>query len=167
MLIRLAPGVRIQLEGLHHVPASGAAIFMANHQSYVDVPALFFLPFQFRWMADEGLFRIPVFGWGMRLIGYIPVCRGRASSGLSALRKAQACLAEGISIFLFPEGSRSRTGVLGRFRSGGFRLAQETAAPIVPVVPPTEGRRLRALMKQVRTLMREEYRRLLQECPAG
>jgi len=134
ILVALAPWARMELRGLEHVPKGRPVIFMANHQSYVDVAALSVLPFSFRWMADADLFRIPVLGWGMRLIGHIPVRRGDASLSLYALKCAEGYLKEGISIILFPEGTRSRTGVLGRFRTGGFRLAIKTQTPIVPVV---------------------------------
>ncbi len=196
-LIALAPGVRLEIGGLEHVPVNRPVIFMANHQSYVDVPVLFLLPFQFRWLADQDLFRIPVFGWGMRLAGYIPVRRGEARSGLDALARAKEYLRQRISIFLFPEGTRSRTGVLGRFQTGGFRLAFQAQVPLVPVVvvgtrqllprgrwtfrwrvvvkihllpsvaPPRNRREVHSLANRVRAQMWHEYRRLLREYPKG
>ena len=190
-LVALAPGVHLEIRGLEHVPKSRPVIFMANHQSYVDVPALFSLPFQFRWVADEDLFRIPVFGWAMGLAGYIPVRRGQARSGVEALARAKGYLEKGISIFLFPEGTRSHTGVLGSFQTGGFRIAFQTHAPVVPVVvlgtrqllprgswvfrwrirvkihvlppilPPQDRRQLRSFMDKVRQQMGAHYRDLL------
>lgn len=130
----MAPGCRIRLSGLENIPAGRPVIFMANHQSYVDVPALFSMPGQFRWMADADLFRIPVFGWAMLMAGYMPVNRGNAKEGVRALDKAKAWLGKGISVFLFPEGTRSHTGVFGRYQMGGFRLAVESGAPVVPVL---------------------------------
>lgn len=133
-LIRLAPGSRVELHGEERIPSYRPVIFIANHQSYVDVPLLFRVPAQFKWMADEALFRVPVFGWAMRMAGYIPVHRGDAREGLRALERAKEWLGRGISIFVFPEGTRSHTGVLGRFQTGAFRLAVKTRTPIVPVV---------------------------------
>ncbi len=133
-LIRMAPGCRVRLNGLERIPANQPVIFMANHQSYVDVPALFSMPGQFRWMADADLFRIPVFGWAMRMAGYIPVNRGDARAGVRSLERAKRWLSRGVSIFVFPEGTRSHTGVFGRFQMGGFRLAAESGVPVVPVV---------------------------------
>ena len=130
----MAPGARVKLTGRQNIPAGKAVIFMSNHQSYVDIPTLFYMPGQFKWMADEGLFSIPVFGWAMRMAGYVRVRRGDARAAVRALNQAKQLLAQGISVFIFPEGTRSRTGVMARFQSGGFRLAQETGAPIVPVV---------------------------------
>ena len=134
MLLRMAPGCRVELIGRENIPAGQPVIFMGNHQSYADVPSLFFLPAQFKWIADEELFRIPVFGWAMRMAGYIPVRRGDGREAVRSLQRAGRLLSEGVSIFIFPEGTRSHTGVLGCFQTGGFRLAAQTGAPIVPVV---------------------------------
>lgn len=133
-LVRMAPGSRVRLVGLERIPAGRPVIFMANHQSYVDVPALFSMPGQFKWMADEGLFRIPVFGWAMWMAGYVPVNRGDARAAVRSLERAKQWLHRGISVFVFPEGTRSHTGVFGRFQMGGLRLAAESGVPVVPVV---------------------------------
>ncbi|MBI3615439.1 MAG: 1-acyl-sn-glycerol-3-phosphate acyltransferase [Candidatus Omnitrophica bacterium] len=133
-LVSMAPGCRVQVFGQEQIPRGGPVIFMANHQSYVDVPALYFLRRQFKWMADVELFRIPVFGWAMRMAGYIPVRRGDRKAALLSMGQAKQWLSEGISIFVFPEGTRSHTGLFGRFQTGGFRLAVTTGTPIVPVV---------------------------------
>lgn len=133
-LMWMAPACRVHIRGLEHIPAGRPVIFMANHQSYVDVPALFAMPGQFRWMADADLFLIPVFGWAMRMAGYIPVHRGSARDGVRSLETAKRWMSRGVSIFIFPEGTRSHTGVFGRFQMGGFRLAAESGAPVVPVL---------------------------------
>ena len=133
-LVASAAGTRVTVEGLENIPKDRPVIFMANHQSYVDVPLLYFIRRNFKWMADADLFRIPVFGWAMWMSGYIPVWRGNAREGIRALQKAEGWLKRGVSIFLFPEGTRSHTGVLGRFQTGGFRLAATTGVPIVPVL---------------------------------
>lgn len=133
-LMAMAPGCRVSLRGLEKIPTDGPVIFMANHQSYVDVPALFAVSWKFRWMADTGLFKIPVFGWAMAMAGYIPVDRGNARAAIRSLVTAKDLLARGTSVFLFPEGTRSHTGVFGRFQMGGFRLAAQSGVPVVPVV---------------------------------
>ncbi len=193
MLVGMLPGRRVEVIGKEHLPGRKPAILMANHQSYVDVPLLFDLPLQFRWVADEALFRIPFLGWGMRMAGYVPVRRGDARSGRRALEQARRWLGKGISVFVFPEGTRSHTGLLGRFQSGGFRLSVETGTPIVPVVvcgtrqllprggwvfrpgrplrvqilpPITPGpppRSLRRLLSRVRGEMNRQYARMLPE----
>ena len=193
-MARMAPGARIDLLGWRQIPKDRPVIFMANHQSYVDVPALFFLPGHFKWIADEGLFNIPVFGWAMRMAGYVSVRRGDGREAIRTLQRAKRLLADGISVFIFPEGTRSRTGILGQFQSGGFRLAVESGAPIVPVVvtgtrqllprgtwmfrwgvrvrieilppvpSPTDKRQIRPLMARVRSEIRRAYRRNLRSC---
>ena len=133
-LVRTAPGCRVEVFGREKIPQEGPVIFMANHQSYVDVPAIYFLRRQFKWMADAHLFRIPFFGWAMRMAGYVPVDRGNSKAALRSLGQAKEWLSKGVSIFIFPEGTRSRTGMFDRFQTGGFRLAVTTGTPIVPVV---------------------------------
>ena len=134
MLVAMAPGCSVQVFGREHLPVDRPVILMANHQSYVDIPTLYWLKWPFRWMADAGLFGIPFFGWSMAMAGYIPVHRGNAKAAVRTLEQARNTLAQGTSIFIFPEGTRSHTGVLGRFQTGGFRLAIMTQRPIVPVV---------------------------------
>jgi len=133
-LVRLAPGCRVQVIGAQNLPKDRPVILMANHQSYVDVPVLFHIRHQFKWMADVELFRIPFFGWAMRMAGYVPIRRGDAKAGIRSLEQAKGWLSKGISIFIFPEGTRTHTGVFSRFQTGGFRLAVTTGTPIVPVV---------------------------------
>ncbi len=133
-LVRIAPGCRVQVSGRENVPLDRPCIFMANHQSYVDIPALYFVKWPFKWMADVDLFSIPFLGWAMGMAGYIPVKRGDAREGVKSLKLAQAWLKRGISVFIFPEGTRSHTGVFGKFHTGGFRLAAQTGMPVVPVV---------------------------------
>ena len=134
VLVAMAPGCSVELIGREHVPAEKPVILMANHQSYVDIPVLYWLRWPFRWMADAGLFRIPFFGWAMGMAGYFRVHRGNAKAAARSLEQAKKILAQGTPIFIFPEGTRSHTGVLGRFQTGGFRLAIMTGTPIVPVV---------------------------------
>jgi len=134
MLVALAPGCSVEVMGREHLSLDRPVILMANHQSYVDIPTLYWLRWPFRWMADAALFRIPFFGWAMGMAGYIPVHRGNAKAAVRSLEQAKKTLAQGTPIFIFPEGTRSHTGVLGRFQTGGFRLAIMTNTPIVPVV---------------------------------
>ncbi len=192
-LILLAPGCRVQVIGAEHLPKNKPVIFACNHQSYVDIPTLFFLPGQFKWMADAGLFRIPVFGQALSMAGYLPVKRGDPKAGVAALARAKQVLSRGISIFIFPEGTRSTTGVLGRFQSGGFRVALASQTPVVPVLligtrqllprnswyfrwgirlqvrilppmqPPADAHGMRSFIHAVRKTMRAEYQRSLKQ----
>jgi 1-acyl-sn-glycerol-3-phosphate acyltransferase len=133
-LLAMAPGCRVQVIGRGHLPLDRPVILVANHQSYADIPVLYFIRYPFKWMADMALFRIPFLGWSMRMAGYIPVRRDRPRRNRGTVEQAKAWLSKGISIFLFPEGTRSSTGAFGPFQPGGLRLAITTGTPVIPVV---------------------------------
>ncbi len=125
------PPWRLRVEGAW--PAGGPFVVIANHQSILDILLLSRLPREMKWVAKEELFDIPWVGWMLRMSGDIPIRRGDPESGGEALGRARAYLARGMSVMIFPEGTRSRTGKLLPFRSGAFRLAVETGAPVLPV----------------------------------
>lgn len=109
-------------------------VFMANHQSLFDIPALLVtLPGQTRFLAKRSLFRIPIFGWGLHAGGFVPVDRGDRKSGAETFAAALDRLRGGRSIVLFPEETRSLDGRLLPFKRGGFLLAKRSGFPIVPV----------------------------------
>lgn len=114
-------------------PGRGPYVVVANHQSMLDILLLSRLPREMKWIAKESLFKVPWIGWMFTLAGDIPVRRGDPDSGAGALRKAREYLDRGMSVMIFPEGTRSRTGELGAFKSGAFRLAIEAGIPVLPV----------------------------------
>jgi 1-acyl-sn-glycerol-3-phosphate acyltransferase len=126
--------IRIQVEGREHIPARHC-IFMANHVSNLDPPILLPLfPFRTAFFIKRSLLRIPFVGYGMRLAGFIPVERGgRLESARESVVAASKVLASGVNISTFPEGTRSRNGVLLPFKKGPFYLAMESGVPVVPV----------------------------------
>ena len=127
-------GVRLEAEGQENIPKDRAVIYMANHQSNFDILALYAgLPVQFRWLAKEELFRIPLFGFAMRRSGYIPIDRSDPKKSLHSMTQAARRIAEGTSVIVFPEGTRSPDGSILPFKKGGFILALQAGAPIVPV----------------------------------
>lgn len=127
-------GVRLSVEGIEHLPASGPVVYMSNHQGNFDIPALFAgLPVQFRWLAKAELFRIPLFGLTMRVAGYIPVERQDRRLAIQSMNTAAERVAAGTSIMIFPEGTRSPDGKLLPFKKGGFILALQAQAPIVAI----------------------------------
>ncbi|MCC6217686.1 MAG: 1-acyl-sn-glycerol-3-phosphate acyltransferase [Polyangiaceae bacterium] len=132
-LLRLAR-VELDVEGLEHARAGRAWVIMSNHQSHYDIPVLFqALPVRMRMITKTELFRIPIFGRAMRAAGFVEVDRSNRSQALDALRHARTALEGGTSIWIAPEGTRSRTGELGAFKKGGFHLAVDAAADILPV----------------------------------
>jgi 1-acyl-sn-glycerol-3-phosphate acyltransferase len=126
--------IRIEVEGREHIPAV-PCIFMANHVSNLDPPILLPLfPFRTAFFIKRSLLRIPFVGYGMRLAGFIPVDRGgRLESARESVQAASKVLASGVNISTFPEGTRSRNGVLLPFKKGPFYLAMESGVPVVPV----------------------------------
>ncbi len=125
------PPWRLGVEG--RWPAGGPFVVVANHQSILDILLLSRMPREMKWVAKEELFRIPWVGTMLRMSGDIAIRRGDAESGGEALARAKAYLARGMSVMIFPEGTRSRTGTLLPFKSGAFRLALEAGVPVLPV----------------------------------
>ena len=130
----LLGGVRIEVEGKEFIPAERPAIFMANHQSNFDIPILYaMLPIQFRWLAKKELFDIPFFGFAMKRAGYIPVDRADRKKAIASMGDAADRIRQGVSVIIFPEGTRSLDGNLLPFKKGGFMLALESGIPIIPI----------------------------------
>lgn len=130
----LASGVRIDTHYEQELASERGYIFMANHQSMYDIPALIEgMPGQVRFMAKKGLFQIPIFGWSLRWGGFIPVDRKDRKSARTTFATALARLESGRSILIFPEETRSPDGRLLPLKRGGVVLALKTGFPIVPV----------------------------------
>jgi 1-acyl-sn-glycerol-3-phosphate acyltransferase len=127
-------GVRVSISGIERIDADRPYIFMSNHQSNFDIPVLLgHLPVQFRWLAKAELFRIPFFGRAMRGAGYISIDRSDRESAFESLQKAAEKIRQGVSVLIFPEGTRSLDGTLTPFKKGGFVMAIGARVPIVPV----------------------------------
>lgn len=128
-------GVRVEITGLEHIDLRTAYIFMPNHLSFLDGPIMAMaIPRPVRIILKKSLFRIPILGIGMRHVGYVPVDRKGVRGGQKSIERAARLMRErGYSFLVFPEGTRSRDGKLRAFRRGGFFLALESGAPIVPV----------------------------------
>ena len=133
LTMRCNPVWTVTVIGRERLPADRPSIVVANHQSMWDIMALFFLRHQFKWVAKAELFRGPFVGEAMRAARYVPLARGRHGSIRDTYQQAKQWLADGISVVFFPEGARSRTGQLGPFKSGAFKLALDTGCPIVPI----------------------------------
>lgn len=134
-LSRWILGIRVEVEGRERIDPRGAYVYMSNHLSFLDGPLLFVLiPGMIRVLLKKSVFRIPVLGWGMRFIGFVPVDRKGMKAGKASIDRAKSLMREkGYSFLIFPEGTRSRDGGLLPFRRGGFFLAVDSQAPIVPV----------------------------------
>ena len=128
-----------------------AAVYVANHQSHFDIPALVLsMPGDFRIVAKKELLYIPIFGWALWLARFPFIDRGSRERAIRTLEKAARLFQTGISVVIFPEGTRSQDGRLLPFKKGGFILALQAGVPIVPVsirggaeVLPKGGLRIR------------------------
>jgi 1-acyl-sn-glycerol-3-phosphate acyltransferase len=130
-----AAGIRVVIHGREQVPVHTPCLYMANHQSNLDPPLLAGVqPANAAMMVKESLMRIPILGTAMRLARCVPVERsGRLESAKQSLKAAAAVLGSGLSITIFPEGTRSPDGELLPFKKGPFFLAMQTGVPVVPV----------------------------------
>jgi 1-acyl-sn-glycerol-3-phosphate acyltransferase len=127
--------VKVSVQGLENIDPNAAYVYMANHQSMYDILTLLgYLPVQFRWVAKMELFRIPIFGYSMARVGYISIDRSNRKSAVQSLREAAQKIAQGVSVVVFPEGTRSQDGQIASFKKGGFYLATDSERPVVPVV---------------------------------
>jgi 1-acyl-sn-glycerol-3-phosphate acyltransferase len=132
-LILATTGVRVRVEGLQRLTPARPYVFAANHQSIYDIPVVFAsLPHQLRIIAKESLGRFPFLGWHLRRTGHLLVDRRRPDrSGIFGW--AGSLNAKGLSLIVFPEGTRSRDGRVGPFKAGGFHLALQAGLPVVPL----------------------------------
>ena len=108
-------------------------VVVSNHESFVDILLISHLPTEMKWMSKIEILRIPLVGWMMRLVRDIPLTRGDSTSAAAALDASRDRLDSNVSVMIFPEGTRSKTGELREFKSGAFRLAIEAQVPILPL----------------------------------
>jgi 1-acyl-sn-glycerol-3-phosphate acyltransferase len=127
-------GVRVERHGLENIPRKGAFIIAANHQGAADILfALAYLPAGFRFAIKKELFKIPVFGWYLKKAGYFSIDRKLVLSAYRTVETIIEIIKQGESVLIFPEGTRTRTGELGRFKRGSLLAALKSGAPILPV----------------------------------
>ena len=133
--ILVASRIKVTVKGMSNIDPASPYIYMPNHQSNFDIPVLLgHLTVQFRWLAKMELFKIPIFGRAMRKAGYISIDRNNRESAFESLAVAADQIKNGVSVLIFPEGTRSRDGNIRPFKKGGFVMAIDAGVPIVPVV---------------------------------
>ncbi|MGD1146923.1 MAG: lysophospholipid acyltransferase family protein [Thermoanaerobaculaceae bacterium] len=132
--ILLGGFVHLRSDGREHVPRDEPVVFMANHESWLDIPALLAeIPVQVRFLAKKSLFSWPLFGWAIASMGFIPVDRKNRREAVKSFDEAAARIRAGRSVLIFPEETRSTDGDLLPFQRGGFLIAIKAGIPIVPV----------------------------------
>ena len=132
-IVRLT-GSRITINGAENIPKSGATLFVANHQSYMDIPVMMSVvdrPIGF--VAKEELGKIPFFAQWIVYMKCVLITRGDTRKALAAILQAAKLLQQGHSLVLYPEGTRSIDGNLGEFKAGSLKAAQKGKAMVVPV----------------------------------
>ncbi len=133
MLCRVA-GIRVRVEGQENLDPDQTYIFVGNHTSQADIWSFQgYNPHDFRWIAKKELFAIPIFGAAMRAVDFISIDRSRGRQAVKSLNKAAERIAEGSSVLIFPEGTRSPDGRLHPFKTGAIMLAIKAGVPVVPV----------------------------------
>ncbi len=126
-------GARLEIHGLDQIPSHRAVVFMANHQSNCDPPALLAVMPPVLVLVKKEFFRVPILGRAMVACGFIPVDRRNREQAVDAVEKGVQALKAGKSFLVYPEGTRSPDGRLQRFKKGVFVMAIKAGAPIVPV----------------------------------
>jgi 1-acyl-sn-glycerol-3-phosphate acyltransferase len=135
-------GVRVRVRGMENVPSGRSVILMANHRSYLDIPAVTssFTGLAVLFVAKRELTRIPFLGWAIRFSQHIKVDRGNREQAVAALAEAVNKIRSGVGLAIFPEGTRSVDDRLLPFKKGGFYIAVESGLPIIPISIRNSGR---------------------------
>ncbi len=126
--------VRVMVLDGERIRPPGPYVFLSNHQSQFDIlAAIQTIPIQFRILAKQELFYIPVFGWVLRLSGFVGIDRSNRERAIQSLEKAAARIRRGRSLLIYAEGTRSTDGMLLPFKKGGFVLAIQAGVPVIPL----------------------------------
>ncbi len=135
MFVMVPPLWRRRVEGLEHIEKDKSYVIVINHQSMVDIMMLYLVPMIFRWVSKREAYRIPFIGRFLLLHGDITIDRKQGSKAMrKVMEKGQMWLGRGVSVSMFPEGTRSKDGEIHRFKAGAFALAKEAGVGILPVV---------------------------------
>ena len=134
LLMRLLSSSGFKIQDREKVVSGTTYVIISNHQSILDTLLLFSLKYKFKWISKIENVRVPILGWYLKMADYIIVDRGNEESKIEMLDKSYRCLKNGISIMIFPEGTRSKDSEIGLFKRGAFQLAIEANVPILPVL---------------------------------
>lgn len=130
----LMPTWRIRVEGREKIKKGERYLIIANHQSQLDIVLSALLFADFKWVSKAEILKVPILGWQMALNKYITIKRGYVNSISQMMTDCEDAIKAGSSVLLFPEGSRSESGEIKKFRPGAFILAEKQKIPVLPVV---------------------------------
>lgn len=133
-IVGLNPYWNISIKGRENIDPKATYVVVANHQSMADIIVLYTTHIQFKWVAKESLFKMPIFGWCLSMSKYIKLERGDMGSIKRVYKEAAEWLRKDISVLFFPEGTRSQTTEMKDFQNGAFKLAIKEKKPILPIV---------------------------------
>lgn len=141
MVYLFSPLWRVKVEGVENCDPTKRYVVTSNHQSFFDIPLLFFLPlWKFKFVSKIEVRKIPAIGWMLGMRGDIVIRRGTREAATTVMEEGTQHLQSGVSVAIFPEGTRTKDGEVHRFKDGAFRLAQENRVAILPcVMDDTKG----------------------------
>lgn len=126
--------IPVEVRGLENIQAHQSYIFVSNHQSVFDIFVIYgWLPVIFKWLMKQELRRIPIVGVACKAAGHIFIDRGNPVAAMESIQLVEKTLVDGVSTVIFPEGTRSRDGQVGRFKRGAFQVALDVHLPIIPI----------------------------------
>lgn len=132
-IYRLDPYWKLKITGLENIDPNQPYLLLSNHQHLLDIPLLLHLPKNFRFVSKQEVYKIPVFGAVLYMRDDVAIERGGAASAKKMIKDCKHYLSTGVSILIFPEGTRTKTGQIGDFHSGAFLLAKRGGVPILPI----------------------------------
>ena len=133
LVMKPVPSWDIEIRGAEAVKMDQPTLVVANHQSFLDMPLLYLLPWNMKWLTKKSLLRIPVLGWLIAMTGHIPIDRQSLRS-IQSMNDMVDPIQKGMTGMIFPEGTRTRDGNVGNFKRGAFMLAKKYNFRILPVV---------------------------------
>lgn len=139
IIVKLIPFWKVITEGREKAKKGTPYVIISNHQSMLDVLFLNSLHYNYKWISKIENSKVPVIGWYLKMAGYITILRGDDASKAVMFDKSLHCLSQGISIMIFPEGTRSVNNEIGFFKKGAFQMAQMADVPILPILVDGTG----------------------------
>ncbi len=131
--LKLNPFWRFGVRGTPPADPRRPYVVVANHESYADVFLISKFPWEMKWLSKDTIFKLPCLGWMMQMAGDIKLTRGNRDSAVQALVECRDRLSKRVSVMVFPEGTRSRDGVMLPFKDGAFRMAIKAGVPVLPI----------------------------------
>lgn len=132
-MIYINPGWNTTIEGTEHYKKGDPVIFISNHQGFMDMPLLYLLPWQMKWVSKKSLFKVPILGWLISITGHLAIDRNQKGV-VKQLFALEEPVKNGVPVMIFPEGTRTMNGDVKSFKSGAFMMATKLDVPVQPVI---------------------------------